>query len=78
MDKSLIMIVNSNKEDEDKVWNLGEYQMKRTEKYKYLRVINVKGFEKAKSEELPRANQWYGRLASIARHRGLEQINMWL
>ena len=75
MDKSLIMIVNSNEEDADKVWELGGNQMKRTEEYKYLGVtLNVKGCEKAKSEKMSRANQWYGRLASIARHRANKYV----
>ena len=68
MDKSLIMIVSSNEENEDKVWDLRGNQMKRTEEYKYLCVtLNVKECEKTKSEKMSTANQWYGKLASIAR-----------
>ena len=70
MDKSLVMVVNEDQEDVDKVWMLGECIIRKTDEYKYLGVtVSVKGCEKAKSEKIFKANQWYGRLASIARYR---------
>ena len=75
MDKSLIMIVNSDEEDRDKMWTLCGNQMKRTDEYKYLGVtLNDKGCEKAKSEKIAKANQWCGRLASIARYRANKYV----
>ena len=70
MDKSQIMIVNSDYVDENSTWRIGENDVKRTEEYKYLGVtLNVRGCEKAKGEKIFKANQWYGRLASVARYR---------
>ena len=70
MDKSQIMIVNNDQVDIERTWRLGENNVMRTNEYKYLGVtLNVKGCEKAKSEKIFKANQWYERLASIARYR---------
>ena len=70
LDKSQVMIINKDHMDVDKNWKLGENQLKNTDEYKYLGVsVNVKGCIKAKSEKIFKANQWYGRLASIARYR---------
>ena len=56
--------------DVDKNWKMGENQSKNTDEYKYLGVlVNVKECVKAKSEKIFKANQWYGRLTSIARYR---------
>ena len=49
---------------------LGKNAIKKTDEFKYLGVIvNVKECEKAKSDKIFKANQWYGRLAGIARYR---------
>ena len=70
MDKGQIMIVNNNQVDVERTWRLGENDVMRTNEYKYLGVtLNVKGCEQAKSEKIFKTNQWYGRVANIARYR---------
>ena len=64
-----IMIVNSKYINVDSTWRIGE-NVKRAEVYKYLSVtLNVKECEKAKGEEIFKANQWHGRLVIMARYR---------
>ena len=55
--------------DAENTWRLGENVM-RIDEYKNLGVaLNVKGCEKAKCKKIFTANQWNGRLASVARYR---------
>ena len=37
-------------------------------------TLNIKGCEKVKSEKKFKANQWYGRLASIAKYRANKYV----
>ena len=75
MDKSLLMTVNTDKVHEDREWSLGVNQMQRTEEFKYLgATLNVNECEKAKSDNLFRANQWYGRPTRIVRYRANKYV----
>ncbi|KAG0717602.1 hypothetical protein GWK47_054088 [Chionoecetes opilio] len=49
---------------------VGGNEIKRTKEYKYLGIwLDDKGCEKTKHERIARANQWVGRLGSVARCR---------
>ena len=68
-DKSQVMVING-EPNENTEWKLGDTVIKRTDEYKYLGVtLSVNGVEKARREKIFKANQWYGRLASVARYR---------
>ena len=69
-DKSKVLVVNGEQEDVEREWELGDIRVKRTNEYKYLGVmLNERGSEQVMQEKLSKANQWYGRLASVARWR---------
>ena len=56
--------------DSSRTWKLGENEIRRTKEYKYLGIwLNEKGYERTKHERISRANQWVGRLGSVARLR---------
>ena len=75
-DKSQVMVINGDV-NERKEWRLGDRIIKRTDEYKYLGVtLNTYGVEKAKSEKIFKANQWYGRLASVARYRANKYVTV--
>ena len=70
-DKSKVMIMNEEETDKDKVWELGGNVIRSTREYMYLGVkVSIEGCDKAKHEKLFKANQWLGRLSSIAKYRG--------
>ena len=53
-----------------RMWRLGEVNVKRVKEYTYLGVtLTEKGSDRVINDKLMRANQWYGRLASVARMR---------
>ena len=69
-EKSQVLVVNGNDWDNDRVWMLGGNEIKRTREYKYLGMwLDEKGSERTKSDRISRANQWMGRLGSVARCR---------
>ena len=69
-EKSQVLVVNGQVEDEGKTWQLGDQVIQRVSEYKYLGVwLNEKGCEKAKAEIIRKARQWYGRLSSVSRFR---------
>ena len=56
--------------EETRDFKLGGLVMKRFNKYKYLGIrYESKGMEGAKNEKIYKANQWWGRLGSIAKLR---------
>ena len=70
VDKSKVMVINGGMEDDGRVWELGGNILKRTKEYVYLGInLSEDGCEKAKSEKIAKANQWLGRLASVAKFR---------
>ena len=73
-DKSQIMVINDDR-NEEREWKLGDNVLKRTREYKYLGVtLTENGSDRAKDEKVFQANQWYGRLASIARFRANKYV----
>ena len=69
-EKSKVMIVNRSVNEENMTWRLGDNELEQTTEYKYLGVwLSAKGCEKAKNEKISTANQWVGRLGSVARMR---------
>ena len=69
-DKSKVIVVNGILDDVDRVWQLGDVCVKRAKEYKYLGVtLTENGCERVTKEKLAKANQWYGRLGSVARLR---------
>ena len=67
--KSKVIVVNGADEGTDHVWQLGDIRVKRTKEYKYLGMtLSKKGTEKVLKEKVAKANQWYGHLASVAKH----------
>ena len=69
-DKSEVMVINGNVEELDRKWKIGNAEIGRTNEYRYLGcVLNEKGCEPAKNDKIFKANQWYGRLGSVARFR---------
>ena len=70
MDKSKVLIINKGEDDAERVWTLGGNTMSQTTRYNYLGVwVNEQGCEGTKDDRIGRANQWMGRLASVARVR---------
>ena len=75
-DKSQVMVINGEQERNNE-WKLGSVNIKRTSEYKYLGVtLSENDADKAKGEMLFRANQWYGRLASVARYRSNKYVTV--
>ena len=69
-EKSQVLVINGGENDVERKWKLDGKDISRTNEYKYLGcVLNMNGCEKAKNEKLFRAQQWYGRLGSVARFR---------
>ena len=67
-DKSKVLVINGELDGLEREWVLGDIRVKRTKEYKYLGVtLNDRGGEHIMQETLSKANQWYGRLASVAR-----------
>ena len=70
VEKSAIMVINGMEKDKERSSRVGGGIMKRANEYKYLGItLNEKGCEKARRKIVCKANQWYGRLASVARQR---------
>ena len=68
--KSKVVVINGLEEERDREWNIGNVCVKRSKEYKYLGItLNENGSERVMYEKLSKANQWYGRLASVARIR---------
>ena len=68
--KSKVIVINGMEEDVDREWQIGGISVKRTKEYKYLGVtLTESGSEKIMDDKVCKANQWYGRLASVARIR---------
>ena len=68
--KSQVLVVNGEEADRGRTWKLNGEDVKRTDKYKYLGMwIDENGCDSTKSERISRANQWWGRLSSVARNR---------
>ncbi|KAG0724500.1 hypothetical protein GWK47_005047 [Chionoecetes opilio] len=64
------MIVNITEDDRNATWRLGENEFEQTSEYKYLGMcMSSNGCGKAKAEKISQANQWVGRLGSVARMR---------
>ncbi|KAG0713850.1 hypothetical protein GWK47_015278 [Chionoecetes opilio] len=69
-EKSQVLVVNGDDSVDDRIWMVGGNEIKRTKEYKYLGIwLDDKGCEKTKHERIARANQWVGRLGSVARCR---------
>ena len=69
-EKSQVLVVNGEEMDRDRSWTLGGMEIKRTSEYKYLGMtMDEKGCDRTKNERVARANQWVGRLGSVARCR---------
>ncbi|KAG0725205.1 hypothetical protein GWK47_039070 [Chionoecetes opilio] len=69
-EKSQVLVVNGDDSDADRIWMVGGNEIKRTKEYKYLGIwLDDKGCEKTQHERIARANQWVGRLGSVARCR---------
>ena len=69
-EKSKVVVINGTEEESERVWNLGQVCVKRAKEYKYLGVtVTENGCERIMDDKLCKANQWYGRLASVAKVR---------
>ncbi len=69
-EKSQVLVINDEEMDRNRTWTLGGIDIKRTNEYKHLGMtMDEKGCEKTKHERVARANQWVGRLGSVARCR---------
>ena len=69
-EKSQVMVVNGEEIDKERTWTLAGEGITRTRQYKYLGMrVDEKGCEGTKDERIARANQWWGRLGSVARCR---------
>ena len=69
-EKSQVLIINGDNVDSEREWMLGGNEIKTTKKYKYLGMwLDEKGYERTKHDRISRANQWMGRLGSVARCR---------
>jgi hypothetical protein len=69
-EKSQVLVVNSSMEDDGLTWKLGGKDISRTNEYKYLGMwVDENGCERSKREKMSKAQQWYGRLGSVARTR---------
>ena len=69
-EKSQVIVVNGEERDVESKWRLGEVEIGCTTEYKYLGCwMTENGCDKAKSERMFRAQQWWGRLGSVARFR---------
>jgi hypothetical protein len=68
-EKSQVLVVNAGVEDEDE-WTLGGRNISRTNEYKYLGIwMDENGCERSKRDKMAKAQQWYGRLGSVAKMR---------
>ena len=63
-------MVNGKGVDAERVWQLGDINMKRIYEYKYLGIITLseKGMDKVMQEKVTKANQLYDRLASVEKY----------
>ena len=69
-EKSKVIVINGDVDDIDRLWQIGNIVIERTNEYKYLGcMLNENGCERAKAEKLFKAHQWSGRLGSVARFR---------
>ena len=69
-DKSKVLVLNGGVGDIGRTWMIGNVEIARVSEYKYLGCkINERGCELEKTEKLFKANQWFGRLSSVARFR---------
>ena len=69
-EKSQVIVVNSVEGDEQQKWQLGGVEIGCTKEYKYLGCwMNENGCERAKADRMFKAQQWWGRLGSVARFR---------
>ncbi len=69
-EKSQVIVVNGNEEDDGYMWQLGGMNIGRTNEYKYLGMkVDECGCEKTKNEKMYKAQQWYGRLGSAIKFR---------
>jgi hypothetical protein len=69
-EKSQVLVVNGSVEDDGLMWKLGGKDISRTNEYKYLGMwVDENGCERSKREKMSKAQQWYGRLGSVAKTR---------
>ena len=69
-EKSQVMVVNGTDEERNRLWMIGNSELKQANEYKYLGVwMSPRGCERTKNEKISLVNQWVGRLGSIARTR---------
>ena len=72
---SQVMVINGDASERNE-WRMGDRIIERTDEYKYLSVtLNTYGVEKAKNN-IYKSNQWYGRLASVARYRANKYVTV--
>ena len=68
--KSQVVVVNADGEDDGRAWRIGEMEIGRTDQYKYLGImVDENGTDRTKLDRIAKANQWVGRLGSVARCR---------
>ena len=73
-EKSQVLIINGGEDDADLTWTLRGstigITIGTTHEYEYLgMLVDEKGCENTKQDRISRANQWVGRLSSVARTR---------
>ena len=69
-DKSQVLVINGGEDDAERKCKRNGKDISCTNEYRYLGcALSMSGCEKAKNEKMLGAQQWYERLASVARFK---------